>query len=269
MAFLSFGRTKYERTGIAVIGNHLDFVTIKDAQCVNYGTVVFDNILDAAKKIANHAKNTMCLLAVPQRIALLKTLQFDEIYSEQEVSKIVKLNSSIYFSCPVELLNYDFEYLSGGKVIRLLGGKKGELLPWINAFKVNDIRLAHISIDVLAIEQFLNELKCLNDNTVYVIVLHLYESVLMVVMSDGRVMFSNTVSLTQRTSLRDEVIKLFCLCECQNLPAINEVIIFSNADHLNDLRLTFPAKILIYKDLEKFIGKAFPLSCLLPWGVAM
>lgn len=265
-----FKRPVYQtHAGISIVGNNIYYTVAKSTdEIVAVGCLKGSSLHEALAEVKKCIGDSLCSIALPQRIAIIRTLHFDESYKEHALDKIIKTNAQSYFSSSVQSINYDFESLADGKQVRLLGCRKEDLTTWLNAFAKVKLKIKLVTIDVLALENVLVKLGLVNSDKVYAVFFIQDAVMLQVVLVSSVIYLSNSAVLSEGSSFYEEIQKFICLYETNcNHPVLNEIMILcEDNDSSQMIHLNCKAKITYYSNLEKLTTKPLPLIGLLPWG---
>lgn len=204
-------RNRYQKkeilkVGVAIRASKMIYVLLKDHKqeqsMLGWGDFPLEEIQPTLKRIKKEIGEFSCYLALPHVDFILKTLSFGSQLKEREIAKLLHLNAEHYFTFPLSNLYYDYEFLDENKrKVRIVGSKKESINYWRNFFLKNEFNLKKISIDVLAVENFLKVNKLTNETTIYGIFICSNTDMLQVILVDNRVVFMNTLTASFSTSI--------------------------------------------------------------------
>src|SRR5262245_39807446 len=123
------------KVGISINQCNVNYIMIRKKQkqvgIMSKGKLSADNIVLALNKIKREVKNYPCYLALPHREFSVKTLDIGSAMREKEIIQFLNLNANHYFSYPLEMLHYDFEFLKRSQnQVRILASKKEYVKRW-------------------------------------------------------------------------------------------------------------------------------------------
>ncbi len=269
--------TRKENTiiGMSVNKTHLFYSLVghhKNEQVLlNQGSVK----IEETEKLLDHIKSSFdfpCYLAVPHSFMMSKILHFTEEFKEAEILNLLTFNAEQYFSCPREEICFDFEFINHTKKdIRVIAGKKEYIANWKKLFLSKKLKLKVISIDFIAVERLLLNLK-LNDNQVYAIFLWQNFELVQIIFAEGRALFYQNCLIPEGNmqSLAQEITQFLRLYEMKKIKVnvVSQIVLLGfDEEMIEKFQNQYALNIL---DTSKFKKKFFiGASCLLSIGMVI
>jgi Tfp pilus assembly PilM family ATPase len=263
------------KVGISINNSRINFILIEEKarkiHILNQGEFITEDLLPILKKIKLIVKDNPCWLVLPHRDFIIKSLTLSSSMSEKEIEQFLALNANDYFSYPLDFINYDFEYVNNTtNQLRILAGKREYIRHWQEIFAKSSLMLAWLSVDILAIENYIRVQKLDVVNSYALFLCHHNEFLQMIIVNDT-VLFSNIAYLKEfgSTIFEQEIAKFLRLYESSNLyrRPIDQLICLLPENVLQKMKVNLPItnflKINKYPEIDFNYLLAFGLvlSC--------
>lgn len=208
------------QVGIGVNATHVSFAIVrrirKQLEIIDFDEYQIENLVSLLSRIKQKAANFPCHLALPHHFIKLKTIFFAEPFKEKEIREMLLLNSDIYFSCKPEAVFFDFEFLNKlKKKVRIIASKKDYVNDWKTIFSQAGLTLTLASVDVLAVEKFLQYYQIIEPEKNYAVFMVNGMEFLQIVFIESFAYFVNCVKFSALNAgfLAQEMLRFLRLYE--------------------------------------------------------